>query len=139
MNDLSQTASANFAPMLYLVNVADGMAYYKKAFNAIELRSWKNDDGSVHVAELSIAGAMFHLHEEVPGKSQLSPTTLKGTSVEIGLFVNDTDGLMKQAIAAGGKEISPMQTYEYGYRQGTVADPFGHHWQIQKLVTETAG
>jgi PhnB protein len=30
--------------------------------------------------------------------------------------------------------ISPLQTFEYGYRQGVVADPFGHQWLIQKRV-----
>ena len=26
----------------------------------------------------------------------------------------------------------PMQDYDYGYRQGTLADPFGHLWLIQR-------
>jgi len=54
-----------FAPMIYLKTLATAIDYYKKAFDAVELRRWTNDDGSVHVAELEIDGAMFHLHEEV--------------------------------------------------------------------------
>jgi uncharacterized glyoxalase superfamily protein PhnB len=38
------------------------------------------------------------------------------------------------AVAAGGKEISPVKDYEYGYRQGTIQDPFGHHWLLEKRI-----
>jgi PhnB protein len=50
------------------------------------------------------------------------------------VFVDDPDRLMASALAAGGREISPMQDYFYGFRQGIVADPFGHHWMIQKKI-----
>jgi uncharacterized glyoxalase superfamily protein PhnB len=35
--------------------------------------------------------------------------------------------MIAKAIAAGGKELDPVQHYVYSYRQGCVADPFGHH------------
>jgi len=31
-------------------------------------------------------------------------------------------------------EISPAKDYEYGYRQGEIKDPFGHHWLIEKEI-----
>jgi PhnB protein len=123
-----------FAPMLYLKQVALAIEFYKNAFNAIVLRQWNNDDGSVHVAEMSVDGAMFHMHEEVKRVNELSPETLKGTSVVIGLFVNDPHAVMGKALAAGGTEIEPVQDYDYNYRQGRLADPFGHHWLIEKKI-----
>ena len=123
-----------FAPQLALRNVLAGMEFYKAAFGAAELRRWSNEDGSVHVAEMKIEGAMFHLHEEVRGSGDFSPETLNGTSVLIGLFVADPDALMKSALAAGGRETSPMQDYDYGYRQGVVMDPAGHKWMLQKRI-----
>ncbi|HWB91557.1 MAG TPA: VOC family protein [Puia sp.] len=129
------TQRAQFAPELVLKVVAPAVDYYKKAFGAEESRLFTNDDGSIHVAELSIGGSLFHLHEEVPGSPQRrSPETLGGTSVLLGVFVDDPDRLMASALAAGGREISPMQDYFYGFRQGIVADPFGHHWMIQKKI-----
>ena len=108
--------------------------FYKNAFGATELRRWSNDDGSIHVAELDIDGAMFHLHEENPGKGLYSPTRHNGVSTTIGLMVDDVDSIMVNAIAAGATEISPAQDYDYGYRQGEIKDPFGHYWIIEKMI-----
>lgn len=123
-----------FAPILYVKDVAASMAYYTKAFGAKELRRFSNDDGSVHVAEMAIEGKLFHIHEETPRNNQLSPLTLKGASVIIGLFVEDPDAVMQQAVAAGATVTEPMQDYDYGYRQGNIIDPFGHRWTIEKKI-----
>ena len=98
------------------------------------MRRRTNDDGSVHVAELTIDGALFHLHEEVSRISELSPETLKATTIAIGLFVSDPHAVMAKAVAAGGTEIDPVTDYDYNYRQGCLADPFGHHWLIEKKI-----
>ena len=123
-----------FAPMIYLKKVAPAIEFYKKAFDAVVLRQWDNDDGSVHVAEMSIDGALFHLHEEVTRNTEMSPETLKGTSIAIGLVVEDVHGVMAKAVAAGGVELDPVRDYDYQYRQGNVADPFGHHWMLEKKI-----
>lgn len=123
-----------FAPMIYLKTVAPAIEFYKKAFGASVLRQWNNDDGSVHVAEMEIDGALFHLHEEVARIDELSPATLQGTTIAIGLFVDDVHAKMENAIAAGGKELEPVKDYDYNYRQGTFEDPFGHHWLLEKKI-----
>ena len=126
--------STFFAPMIYLKVLAPAIEFYKNAFDAIELRRWSNDDGSVHVAELMIDGALFHMHEETTRNKELSPETLKGTSIAIGLFVDDPHAVMAKAVAAGGRELDPVTDYDYQYRQGCLADPFGHHWLIEKKL-----
>ena len=94
----------------------------------------KNNDGSIHVAELSIEGNIFHLHEENVAKAQFDPLQYKGTTVMVGLFVPDVDAVMKKAVEAGATELNPAQDYDYGYRQGVFKDPFGHQWLIQKKI-----
>jgi PhnB protein len=123
-----------FAPHLALINVKAGIEFYVKAFGAKELRRFSNDDGSVHVAEMEIDGAMFHLHEETQRSNQLSPETVKATTLVIGMFTPDPDQLFQQAVKAGGIISSEMQNYDYGYRQGVITDPFGHQWLIQKKI-----
>jgi PhnB protein len=108
------------------------LSNFTKRLGAVVLRQWNNDDGSVHVAEMSIDGALFHLHEEVTRINELSPQTLKGTCIAIGLFVDDVHAVMEKALAAGGTELDPVRDYDYEYRQGCVADPFGHHWLLEK-------
>jgi PhnB protein len=124
-----------FAPMIYLKVLAPAIEYYKKAFDAIELRRVTNDDGSVHVAEMTIHGALFQMHEEVTRFNERSPETLTGTTIAIGLFVENPHLVMAKAVAAGGTELDPVIDYDYGYRQGCVADPFGHHWLLEKKLS----
>jgi PhnB protein len=100
----------------------------------VELRRWSNDEGSIHVAELTIDGAMFHLHEENPAKGLYSPLRHNGVSASMGLMVADVDSVMARALTAGAVEVSPAQDYDYGYRQGEVKDPFGHHWIIEMVI-----
>jgi PhnB protein len=122
-----------FAPELYIANGVRDISFYKAAFGATENLCFTNDDGSIHVAELSINGAIFHLHEITSDKF-FTPEKNDGCTCCIGLFVPDVDVVISAAIAAGAIEISPAQDYEYGYRQGMIKDPFGHFWQIQKKL-----
>ena len=123
-----------FAPELFINNGVQDISFYKNAFGASERLRFSNDDGSIHVVELSIDGAIFHIHEITAKQYFFSPDKNNGTTICIGLFVSDVDEVMSNAIRAGAVEINPAQDYEYGYRQGTIKDPFGHYWQIQKKI-----
>jgi PhnB protein len=137
---MDSTKAANsstfFAPHLTLRNVRAGMDFYQAAFGAIVLRHFDNPDGSVHVAEMEVDGALFHLHDEVPRSGELSPETLKGTTSIIGMFVADPHAVLARAVAAGARVIHPVQDYDYGYQQGTIADPQGRLWLIQKKIPQ---
>lgn len=131
---MATSTKSTFAPMLFIPGGITDIEFYYKAFDAIELRRWSNDDDSIHVAELTIDDALFHLHEENSEKGNLSPASGRGITTSIGLMVSDVDRIMTRAIAAGAIEISAAQNYDYGYRQGEVADPFGHHWVIEQII-----
>ncbi|MEJ1237099.1 VOC family protein [Chryseolinea sp. T2] len=123
-----------FAPHLAIKVLRPAVDFYEAALGAKTLHTWNNDDGSIHVAEMSLEGLLFHLHEESPHVNQLSPESVSSTSVLIGIFVADPDTLYNRALLAGATIVSPMQDYDYGYRQATVVDPFGHQWLIQKKL-----
>lgn len=122
-----------FAPHLAIRDVRAAVSYYQKSFGAVLLRKWEHE-GRWHVAEMEILGAMFHIHEEAAHDHQLSPETTRSTSLLIGLFTPDPDKFVRQAESAGGRITHQIQDYDYGYRQGTVVDPFGHQWLIQKKI-----
>ena len=129
------TPNTFFAPEIFIDNRVNDISFYQRAFGAKELRRFSNDDGSIHVAELEIDGAMFHIHEVTAKNHFFSPEKNNGTTVCIGLFVPDVDRVMKNAVNAGAKEMSAAQDFDYGYRQGVIKDPFGHIWQIQKRIS----
>ena len=126
-------SSPFFAPQLLINNGVKDISFYTNAFGATENFCLRNDDDSVHVAELSIDGTIFHLHE-VTKPYFFSPEKHDGTTAIIGLFVADVSAVMNQAIRAGAVEINAVKDYEYGYRQGEIKDPFGHHWLIEKKI-----
>lgn len=123
-----------FAPQLFIPGGVSDISFYSRAFGAKVIELWRNDDGSIHVAELSIAGSIFHLHEERPLKGQFEPERVKGVTTLIGLFVEDVDSVMNNAIQAGATLLSPAQDYDYGYWQGDFRDPFGHQWMIEMRI-----
>jgi PhnB protein len=125
-----------FVPQLIIPNGVIDISFYAKAFNAIELWRLNNDDGSVHVAGLAIDGTLFHIHEQT-ANSGFSPATHNGSTVDIGLMVDDVHAVVAQAEAAGAKVISPVTDHDYGYRQGNIVDPFGHRWTIQKIIDDS--
>lgn len=133
-NEVDWSRLTFFAPHLTVRNVLAELEFCKAAFGAVELRRFSNPDGSVHVAEMSVDGALFHIHEQMPGSAEMSPETLKGTTSAIGLFVPDPAATVEKAVAAGARVIHPVTDYDYGYRQGTVMDPAGHVWLIQKRI-----
>ncbi len=130
----TKDAKPLFAPELFVNNGVTDISFYENAFDAKEVMRFSNDDGSLHVAELSIEGTIFHIHEITANKDFFSPGKHNGTTIRIGLFVADVDEVINKALKAGAIEISPAQDYEYGYRQGIIKDPFGHYWQIQKKI-----
>jgi PhnB protein len=123
----------HFAPELHIPNGTTNIDFYK-SFGATEHFILRNDDGTIHVAELDFDGAIFHLHETMPWFDALEPAKAKGVTTVIGLFVDDVHEVFQQALTAGATEVSPVTDHEYGYRQGMFRDPFGHYWQIQKKM-----
>lgn len=132
---ITQNNKTFFAPELFINNGVKDISFYERAFEATEQMRFSNDDGSIHVVELSIDGAIFHIHEITDKQNFFSPDKNNGTTICIGLFVNNVDKVINKAIKAGATEINPARDYEYGYRQGTIKDPFGHYWQIQKKIS----
>jgi len=129
--DTVSTDQIAFLPTLSVRNGLAAIEFYKKAFGAVELMRNVSPDGDV-VAEISIGDCHFILADEGPEYGNFSPETLGGTTIRMGLQVENPDAVAKQAISAGAKEIYPVADQDYGYRLGIILDPFGHHWEIFK-------
>lgn len=132
---MSESASLTaFAPTLSLKVLAPALEFYKKAFGVTEVERFMNDDGSIHVAILLLEGVEFYLHEAMPGSAVRSPDGVGATTVELSVFVSDPPGMMKNAVAAGARVVAELKDHFYGLQQGTIVDPFGHCWTLQKKI-----
>ncbi|NDV42781.1 VOC family protein [Flagellimonas sediminis] len=130
---MSQEVSiTHFAPELHIPKGTFQIDFYSK-WGAVEHFCFRNEDGSIHVAELDFDGAIFHVHETMRGNA-LEPKSAMGVTTVIGLFVPDVQKVMDRAITAGAILVNPTTDHDYGYRQGMFQDPFGHFWQIQKKI-----
>jgi PhnB protein len=121
--------------MLTVKDAVAAVDFYRDAFNAVEQARFTAPAGQV-VAEMAIDGLRFFVVDENPEAFNLSPKSLNGTTVRINLIVDDPDATAASAIAAGASEIFPVADQPYGFRQGRVADPDGHHWLIGKPLAE---
>jgi PhnB protein len=128
-------AASSLTPMLTVKDAVAAVDFYRDAFNAVEQARFTAPAGQV-VAEMAIDGLRFFVVDENPEAFNLSPKSLNGTTVRINLIVDDPDATAASAIAAGASEIFPVADQPYGFCQGRVADPDGHHWLIGKPLAE---
>src|ERR1700742_3954672 len=124
----------SIAPMLSVRNGVKAVEFYKAAFGAEELFRIDNEAGEV-VARLAVDGAEFWIADESPEHLNFSPESLGGSTIRLILSVEDPDAVFAQAVTAGATIVSPVND-QHGWRVGRVVDPFGHHWEIGKPLTE---
>jgi PhnB protein len=123
--------------MLSVRHGARAVEFYKAAFGAGERFRLDDESGAV-VAELSVGESIFWVADESPEHLNFSPETLGGGTVRMVMVVEDPDAVFNRAIAAGATVVSPVTDQPYGWRVGRLVDPFGHHWEIGKPLSETS-
>jgi uncharacterized glyoxalase superfamily protein PhnB len=127
------------SPHLVCAGAVDAIAFYKKAFGAVEKGRLPGKDGKLMHAAVQICGSSVMLVDEMPEWGALSPKALKGTPVTIHLYVDDVDQFVKRAVKAGAAVKMPVADMFWGDRYGILEDPFGHRWSIathKRDVTE---
>jgi PhnB protein len=117
-------------PYMVVHDAAKALDFYKKAFGAEELVRMPGPGGKIMHAEIKIGDSMVMLTDENPQMDAKSAKSIGGSPIGICLYVKDVDAVAKQAVAAGAKEVRPVQDQFYGDRSGTFMDPFGLKWTI---------
>jgi uncharacterized glyoxalase superfamily protein PhnB len=123
-------------PHLVVRGAVEAIAFYKKAFGALEMGCHLDPAGKVMHAMMQIGNSRFFLNDEFPNMGALSPQSLNGTPVTLSLYVEDVDSLYAQATKAGAKVVMPLADQFWGDRYGIVADPFGHQWALASHVKD---
>jgi PhnB protein len=117
-------------PYLAIKNAVKALEFYKRAFGATESYKLLLPDGRLGHAEIRLGDSVVMLADEFPEYGGKAPETLGGSPVSIHLYVEDVDGFVKRALAAGAKERKPVMDQFYGDRSGQLEDPFGHLWWV---------
>lgn len=118
---------ASIEPDLVVPDVPAAARFYAEAFGASELH--RVPDGGV--VQLEVQGARFWLSGEGTSLGRLSPASAGSRSAWMILVVDDPDVLWARAVDAGATPENEMGD-EYGWRVGSVVDPWGQRWEIGK-------
>jgi len=116
--------------MLVCRDGASEIAFCKAAFGAEELSRRTDPDGAVVHATLKIGGAMFMVHGETPHLASRAPEEDGSSPVVIYLYLDDVDGAVGRAVAAGARILLPAADQFWGDRVGRIMDPSGHVWNV---------
>ena len=117
-------------PHLVCRDAAAAIAYYVKAFGAVEQGRLPGPGGKLMHAMIRIGDSPLMLVDEMPEWGALGPQSLKGSPVTIHLYVEDVDAAVARAVDAGARITMPVADMFWGDRYGQIEDPFGHHWSI---------
>jgi PhnB protein len=120
----------SLTPHLVCAGATDAIAFYEKAFGAVEMLRLPGPAGKLMHAMLRIGDSVLMLTDEYPDFGSLGPLALKGSPVTIHLYVEDVDATVAQAVAAGATIKMPVADMFWGDRYGQVVDPYGHHWSV---------
>jgi PhnB protein len=126
----------SLTPHLICAGAAEAIAFYQKAFGAVELGRMPGPGGKLMHAMLRIGDSPLMLVDEFPEWGSKSPATLGGTPVTIHLYVRDADAAFQQAVDAGATVRMPLADMFWGDHYGVVVDPFGHQWSIATHVRD---
>lgn len=125
-------------PHLVCAGAADAIAFYKKAFNAVEVGRLPGPQGKLMHALIRIGDSAVMLVDEFPDWGSFGPKSLKGSPVTIHLYVEDVDAAFKRAVDAGATVRMALADMFWGDRYGVLEDPFGHYWSIATHVRDVS-
>jgi PhnB protein len=117
-------------PFLAVRDVPAAIDFYTAAFGAAEVGERVVAPNGAMVAEIEIDGNRVGLATEAPDLGTPSPESAGATTVRLSLVVDDPDAVAARAVDAGARFMFPIEDQPYGWRQGRVVDPFGHHWLV---------
>lgn len=122
-------------PYLVVKGAREALDFYKSAFGAEEQYVLIDpSDGRIGHGEFRIGDATLMIADEYPDFGALSPDTLGGSPVKFELYVENVDEAFAHVLSLGATEVRPVKDQFFGYRSGTLIDPFGHSWTLSKRL-----
>jgi len=123
-------------PNLICDGASDAIAFYIKAFDAVEVNRLPDQNGKIMNAMIRISNSGLMLMDEYRERQDFGPKSLKGSPVSIHLQVEDIDAVVAQATAAGAKVTMAATDMFWGDRFAVLTDPFGHVWSVATHIRD---
>jgi len=128
----------NVTPSLSFKGTNAAIIWYKNVFGAKEKMRLDGPDKKVMHAELMIGDSLIFLAEENPQMKNKTPQSTNGNSINLHVYVEDTDETIKKAVQNGATLVMPAEDMFYGDRVGRVDDPFGYAWVVATHVKDVS-
>ena len=121
-------------PRLLLAEADHAIEFYSAAFGAETLECYREEDGTIAHAALSLSGAVL----AISGHAELSGEASNAQPVVLNLEVEDAVAVSERMIERGARTLIPVEVRYYGHRDGRLMDPFGVIWIISEVVEDLA-
>ena len=122
-------------PHIYIGGADRAIAFYERAFGAVEIFRIAAPNGKIIHAELDIAGSVIMLGDP-DHRLYEEPRTLGACTAGLHIMTDDDAALIERAVRAGCELIQPPTPMFYGARSASVRDPFGHVWVVLAWIED---
>jgi PhnB protein len=126
------------SPYLICSGASDAIDFYTRIFGAKERLRMGGPNGMVGHAELELGDSLIMLADEFPEMGARSPKTIGGSPVIVGVYVDNVDAVVDDAVKAGAKVVQPIEDRFYGDRSAQLEDPFGHLWTVATHIEDVS-
>jgi PhnB protein len=116
-------------PHIYVDGASNAIAFYERAFGAVELFRIARPDGGILHAEITICDSVIMIGDP-DERLYAEPRVLGRCTAGLHIFLDDNAALLRRAVAAGAEEIQAATEMFYGASSASVRDPFGHVWVL---------
>lgn len=133
MTEQTSAAPAGYttvAPWVVTDDTGAFLDFVTQAFDGEELGRVLTEHGSVGHGEIRVGDTVV-LAFDRSADWPVMPSLLR-------VFVADADKAFAQALAAGGRVVTPVATQAFGQRGGRVRDPFGNIWWVVSRVEDVS-
>ncbi len=117
-------------PYLIFKSSVAALAFYVKAFGAVEELCMKGPDGRVAHASIRLGDSVVMMADENPAMQAYSPEHFGGSPVSLMVYTEDCDAMFASALAAGAVGEREPTDEPYGDRMCGILDPFGYRWYL---------
>lgn len=113
-------------PCLHYDDPAGAVRWIERVLGAREVRRSQSPDGRVDHVEIAVGSDVIMVGPASSADAAVNSLTL--------VIVDDADAAVRDGVDLGGTVLVPLTDQPFGLRQGIVADPGGHRWEISQVL-----